>query len=84
MTCKFALEISSKIKKKREKLGLNQKEFGRLIGVGRTQIINIESGYCDMPARKFLLAMSLKRKDLYITIKGLTDLELQKKGQGDV
>lgn len=42
------------VKEIRAQKGWTQEETGKLIGVGRSQICNIETGKYDMPASKLL------------------------------
>lgn len=45
------------VKAIREQQGWSQEEAGKIIGVGRTQICNVETGRNDIPASKLLLLL---------------------------
>lgn len=45
------------VKEIREQQGWSQEETGRKIGVGRSQICNVETGRHDLPASKLLILL---------------------------
>lgn len=51
------MQVGEIVKAIREQEGWSQPEAGRRIGVGRSQICNVETGQNDMPASKLLKLM---------------------------
>lgn len=62
--------VSVTMRDKREELGLNHGQFAKLLGKCRTWVIAIENGDTDTKASVYLFAMSLKKKDLVVSVKG--------------
>lgn len=56
--------IAKQIKEKRERLGISQKEMGKILGMAGQAYCLYETGINNPPAWKYLIIMNLKKKDL--------------------